>query len=87
MAFKVVLEFSANVRKVREVPYLVDGLAVAGADVSLDVVDLVRLGVDLVPPFKAVVVEVLCHLLFVFVHQGAVCFIGVEIVVKEEAIL
>lgn len=42
-----------------------------GADVSLHVVDLVRLRVDLVPPVEAVVVEVLCHLLFVLVQGGA----------------
>lgn len=51
--------------------YLVDGLAVPGADVSLNVVDLVRLRVDLVPPVEAVVVEVLCHLLLVLVQGGA----------------
>lgn len=51
--------------------YLVDSLPMAGADVQLDVVDLIRLRVDLVPPVEAVVVEVLRHLLFVLVHQGA----------------
>lgn len=51
--------------------YLVDGLAVTGADVPLHIVNLVRLRVDLVPPFEPVVVEVLCHLLFVLVQGGA----------------
>lgn len=51
--------------------YLVDGLPVASADVALHVVDLVRLGVDLVPPLKAVVVEVLRHLLLVLVQRAA----------------
>lgn len=41
------------------------------ADVSLHVVNLVRLRVDLVPPLEAVVVEVLRHLLFVLVQQRA----------------
>lgn len=51
--------------------YLFDGLPVPRADVPLHVVDLVRLGVDLVPPLEAVVVEVLRHFFFVLVQQRA----------------